>query len=225
MLLRDLGAIVLGYLLGSCPFAHWVTRWRTGLKIRHVGDGNVGARNVWHMVGPLWGSLVGLLDGVKGLAAVLIARLIGSSMAGELLAGPAAILGHWFPLFLHFQGGKGLSATLGVMLAWNPWSTLSGVAVLGIAQLFLRNLDRSIVLTAAAVIFLPPAFGYPWAIVPYNLLLFCALAVRKVIDLPHERRVWAASGWKDMPRSDWYASPAGSEEGVAGPAEGEKKAC
>jgi len=223
MLLRDVGAVALGYLLGSCPFAHWITRWRTGLRIRQVGDGNVGARNVFHIVGPTWGTLVGLLDGMKGLAAVLVARLLGGSLAAALLAGPAAVLGHWFPLFLRFQGGKGLATALGVMLAWSPWSTLVGVGMLGVAQFFLRNFDRSVVFGAATAIFLPPLFGRPWTLVLYNLVVFCALAVRKLIDLPHERRTWARSGWRDAPYSDWYDAPAGGAESASRPAESGKK--
>jgi len=204
MLLRDVGLVFLCYLLGSIPFAHILTRWRAGLRIREVGEGNVGARNVWHVVGPGWGALVGFLDGMKGLGAVLLAHWLGASPVGALLAGPAAILGHCFPLFLRFQGGKGVSTTLGVVTAWAPWSTLAGLAVFGVSQLFLRDFNRSIVFGVAAVILLPVAFGYPWTIGLYALLLFCALALKKRLDLAHERRVWAEAGWENGALPGWY---------------------
>lgn len=204
MTLTSFGAICFGYLLGSIPVAHIITRWRTGLNIRQVGDGNAGARNVWHVVGPGWGTLVAVLDAIKGATAVVLARLMGASPAGVVLVGPAAILGHAYPLFLHFEGGKGLATTVGILLAWTPISTLISLAVLVVGQLVLRNFDRTVVLVAATAIFSPLAFGQPWSFCLYALFLFCLLWVRKLHDLPHERRVWAQSGWEGVEQSDWY---------------------
>jgi glycerol-3-phosphate acyltransferase PlsY len=212
MLAWDVGAILLGYLLGSIPFAHLITSRRTGLAIREVGEGNAGARNVWHVVGPNWGLVVGLLDGLKGLGAVLLARALGASEAGALLAGPAAILGHAFPLFLHFQGGKGVATTAGVLMGWMPWSTLAGLVLFVVAQVLLHNFNRSIVVGVAAGILLPLVFGYPWTMAGYALLLFCSLALKKWLDLSHERRVWAASAWQGNARPGWYQEEAPVQE-------------
>lgn len=204
-------SILIAYLLGSIPVAHLVIRWRAGLDIRQVGDGNAGARNVWYVVGPRWGALVAALDAAKGLAAVPLADPLGAGSAGAFLAGPAAILGHAYPLLAHFNGGKGLATTFGILLAGMPLSTLAGAAVLMAAQLVLRNFDR-VVPFGAAVIFLPRLFGYPWSMTWYALALFVVLWMRKLHDLPHERRVWAASGWKGVDHSDRYAdSPANQE--------------
>ena len=133
---RDLIAVLLGYLVGSLPFAQLISRWRTGQDIRIVGSGNAGARNVWHAVGPAWGLMVGALDIGKGLAAVALARVMGASVVGALLSGPAAMLGHDFPVFHRFRGGKGLATAYGVLLAWVPYSTLVSMVLFALAQLF-----------------------------------------------------------------------------------------
>ncbi len=204
MFARDLVAIVAGYFIGAIPFAHLVTRLRTGRNIRHVGDGNVGARNVWHVVGPLAGAIVTVLDGLKGIAAVLLARALGASLTGELLAGPLAMVGHCFPVWLGFQGGKGVATLAGVALLWAPWSTITALGIVAVSQLFLHNMDRAIPIGAICGIFLPPVFGYPWTMTVYILALFVMVGLKKLLDLPHERRVWSQSGWKDVGRSDWY---------------------
>lgn len=201
---RDLLVILLGYLLGSVPFAHVVTRWRSHVNIREVGEGNVGSRNVWHVVGPGWGFLVGALDMAKGVGAVLLAQAAGASETAALLAGPATVAGHAFPVFLHFQGGKGVATTAGVVMAWMPVPTLMALALFGIAQLVLRDFNRSVVLGVVAAIFLPLAFGYPWTFSLYALTLFSSLALKKKLDQPHEHQVWAASGWEGQSRPGWY---------------------
>jgi glycerol-3-phosphate acyltransferase PlsY len=140
---------------------------------------------------------------------VLLARALGASLTGTLLAGPASILGHDFPLFTGFRGGKGLSTTVGVLLVWTPWSALIGLALFGLLQLILRNADRSIPFGAAAAIFLPPLFGHPWTTCLYALALFCMLWLRKLQDRRHQQRVWDASGWEGIAQSDWYGDAAG----------------
>ena len=145
-----------------------------------------------------------VLDGAKGLAAVLVARVLGASDIALLLAGPASIMGHAFPVFLRFRGGKGLATTVGILLAWAPWPTLTSLALLGLAQLWLHNFDRSIYVGSGAAILLPVVFGYPWTMSAYALGHFCMLWARKLQDRRHQQRVWSTSGWTDMEHSDWY---------------------
>lgn len=212
MMARDVAAVLFAYLLGSIPFAHLVTRWRTGFQIREVGEGNAGARNVWHVVGPLWGVLVCLFDIGKGLAAVVLARWLGASDVALFLTGPAAIVGHAFPLFLHFQGGKGVATTTGVVLAWAPWPAMIATTLFGLAQSLWRDFNRSIVVGVVAAILLPPFLGYPWTLSLYIMLLFCSLALKKWLDLEHERRVWAATGWEDGAQPGWHDTSAPGED-------------
>jgi len=210
---RDVTALLAAYLLGAIPFSYIIARWRTGLNIRQVGEGNVGARNVAHVVGMKWGMLAAILDGLKGLAAYLLARALNVPLPVLLLCGFAAVVGHDFSIFLHWQGGKGVAVSLGFLLGLLPHSTLAGVGVFGLAHLLMRDFNRSVVVGIAAVIFLPLALGYgPW-MTAYTLALFLSLAVKKIIDLPHERQVWAEHGWEGtMARPGWYREEQNADE-------------
>jgi glycerol-3-phosphate acyltransferase PlsY len=116
-------ALLVCYLLGSIPTAYWLVKWAKGMDIRAIGSGNVGATNVLRTVG-LWAGLaVFAIDILKGvIAAGLIPRwMLGASALGISLAcGLAAVLGHDFSCFLRFRGGKGVSTTIGVLLASAP---------------------------------------------------------------------------------------------------------
>ncbi|MBN1642624.1 MAG: glycerol-3-phosphate acyltransferase [Anaerolineae bacterium] len=200
-------AVVVGYLFGSIPFAHLVARWRGIPDLRRVGNGNIGARNVWHVVGPWWGVLVFALDAAKGAVPVLLSRALDASPTAIMLAGLAAVLGHDYPLYTRFRaGGKGLSATVGVLVAWMPLPGLVGVVVWGAAHALLRNLDRSTYAAAIAAIALPLAFGHPWWAALYALALFLLILVRKLQDRARQRRVWVSSGWGGVSRDDWYGA-------------------
>jgi glycerol-3-phosphate acyltransferase PlsY len=203
-LVADAAAVVASYLLGSIPLSQWIACWRGGIDLRSAGIGNAGARNVWHVVGPSWGLLAFLLDAGKGAAAVLFARAIGTSPLGGMLAGPAAILGHAFPIWRRFHGGIGLSTAVGILLVWTPLPALISLGIWLVAQLILRNLDRSLYLGAAAAIVLPGAFGHRWPTGAYALGLFLLLWALKLGACARQREVWRASGWAGVTRSDWY---------------------
>jgi len=204
MIGNDICILAMAYLLGSVPFAYIVTKWRTGLDIREVGEGNVGARNVWHVVGPTWGALVAVLDVSKGFLALQVARSLGASEVTLLWVGFALLLGHGFPVFLRGRGGKGVAVTIGFLLGLLPLSTLAGLAIFALAHLLFRDFNRSVNVGVAAIIFLPLAFGQsPWMVL-YVLSLFLWMGIKKTLDLPHEREVWARSGWKGDARPGWY---------------------
>lgn len=116
-------AALVGYLFGSVPTGLLIARLR-GIDIRTVGSGNIGATNVARTLGRTWGLLVLAIDAMKGLAPTYGAVHFGWS--GEL-AGLAAVLGHVFPVWLRFRGGKGVATGLGVFLALAP--VASAVAV------------------------------------------------------------------------------------------------
>jgi len=128
--------LAVGYLLGSVPFAVLVSRALRQADPRTYGSGNPGATNVLRGAGRLAAVLTLIGDAGKGALAVWLGRHVGS--AGETLAiacGAAAFVGHVFPIFLHFRGGKGVATFLGVLLAFEPWLGLAcctgwlGVAV------------------------------------------------------------------------------------------------
>jgi acyl phosphate:glycerol-3-phosphate acyltransferase len=106
--------VVLGYLLGSCPWGYWLVRLVKHEDIRTVGSGNIGATNVWRTYGRWLGAPVVLLDVLKGFVPALLGMLFVSPhhLAG-ITAGAAAMLGHWRPLFLRFAKGGKMVATCG----------------------------------------------------------------------------------------------------------------
>ena len=135
------------YLAGSVPFGLLVAKVFTGTDIRKVGSGNIGATNVARTLGAKWGVLVLLLDALKGLLPVLLIPPLFVSPESpafdhaRVLSGVATILGHMFPLWLGFRGGKGVATSLGVILVLGPWSTL--VVVIGFALTFLPRETRN----------------------------------------------------------------------------------
>jgi glycerol-3-phosphate acyltransferase PlsY len=108
--------IIAGYFLGSVPTAFIAARIIRGQDIRHLGDENAGAANVYRELGSRVGIVVGVIDAAKGAMAVLLARAFDMSPAVVMLAGLAAVIGHNWPFYLGFRGGRGVSTTLGILL-------------------------------------------------------------------------------------------------------------
>jgi glycerol-3-phosphate acyltransferase PlsY len=117
--LRGAIVVVAGYLLGALPFSVWIARAR-GVDVRRVGSGNPGATNVLRAAGRGPGLLALACDVAKGVAAVLLARLLGLSPAWWGWAALAAVCGHVFSVFLRFRGGKGVATAAGALAAVSP---------------------------------------------------------------------------------------------------------
>jgi glycerol-3-phosphate acyltransferase PlsY len=146
--------VAAGYLLGSVSFALWLVRWRTGTDIRDSGSGNAGATNVLRAHGKGLAIAVALLDVAKGAAAVFLVRLVTADPAYAAAAGFAAILGHVFPVFSGFRGGKGVATAVGAFLALAPLAMAACLAIF----LALVALTRYVSLgSVVAVVLLPPA--------------------------------------------------------------------
>src|SRR5467141_827604 len=118
------------YLLGSIPFGLLLTKLFGGGDVRKAGSGNIGATNVARVAGPLPGILTLLLDAAKGAAAVwLAARFSNESATWMMFAALAALIGHCFPVWLKFRGGKGVATAAGVFLMLSPLALLGSVIV------------------------------------------------------------------------------------------------
>jgi glycerol-3-phosphate acyltransferase PlsY len=120
--MRILVALVIGYLAGSIPFALLLTRSR-GVDLRRAGSHNVGAANVLRTTGVPRALMVMLLDAGKGALAVLVARLLTDDVTAVMAAGLAAIVGHVYPAWIGFRGGKGVAASAGVFAMLAPLAT------------------------------------------------------------------------------------------------------
>jgi glycerol-3-phosphate acyltransferase PlsY len=146
--------ILLAYLLGSVPFGLLVTRLAGLGDIRKIGSGNIGATNVLRTGHKSLAALTVLLDFGKGIVAVLLGGMMGSDMA--IFCGFGALLGHMFPVWLRFKGGKGVATAGGVLLALK-WEI--GVAAL-VAWLVVAAIFRYSSLAALAACIVAPAFTY-----------------------------------------------------------------
>lgn len=174
--------IVAAYLLGSVPFGIFVARAR-GVDIRKVGSGNIGATNVFRVVGKKWGLLTFFLDFLKGLAPTLTARLLFGDTAPvwvPLVCGCAAILGHNFSVFLKFTGGKGIATSGGVLLGAAPLAVLIGLLswaalTFGTGYVSVGSVGAAFVLAIAAW---PIYLSRGWAL-PAVLTLLGLLAIWK----------------------------------------------
>ena len=124
----EIVAIVFGYLLGSIPFALLLTR-RQGIELRNVGSRNPGAANVLRSAGIGRAVAVLLLDAAKGTVAVGAARVMSDDVAVATGAGLAAIVGHIYPVWCGFRGGKGVAASAGVFAVLAPLATLIAILV------------------------------------------------------------------------------------------------
>lgn len=122
--MKHLLVLLLSYLLGSIPFGLLIGRWWSKVDVRKYGSGNIGMTNVLRTVGYIPALFTLLGDGGKGLLAVLLAAEVTDNPFFALLAGTAAVIGHNWPVFLHFRGGKGVATAAGAVLAVRPWSGL-----------------------------------------------------------------------------------------------------
>lgn len=119
--------LAVGYLLGSVPFARLFTM-RAGVDLFSIGTGNPGAANVFRKVDKRLGAAVFFADGLKGAIPVVIAWLVGAPQELWIVAGAAAVVGHWYPIFNRFRGGAGLATSAGVVIALMPLAGTIGMA-------------------------------------------------------------------------------------------------
>ncbi len=137
-------AVLIGsFLLGAIPSAYLIARVTAGVDIRTVGDGNVGARNVYMSVGRWAGVAVAVFDIGKGAAAVVMARALGESEGLARAAGLAAVLGHDFTPFLNFHGGQGMAAILGIFALFYPWELAAALFVAAVVWVIAHHWDLS----------------------------------------------------------------------------------
>jgi glycerol-3-phosphate acyltransferase PlsY len=176
--------LAAAYLLGSIPFGLIFAKLFAGSDIRKSGSGNIGATNVARVVGPSAGILTLALDVAKGAAAVWLAgRFTGQSSTAMTLAGVAALIGHCFPVWLRFKGGKGVATALGVFLMLAPLAALGALLVFIVVSVVWRYVSLGSVSAAAAM---PLLMYFLWApghapplVVDFGTLFATALVIFK----------------------------------------------
>jgi len=169
--------VVLGYLLGSCPWGYWLVRLIKHEDIRRVGSGNIGATNVWRTYGRFFGVPVVLLDTLKGFIPALAGMLFVSPhhLAG-ICAGAAAMLGHWRPLFLRFaKGGKMVATCGGVFFGVAIWVALTAGGIWILTFLLLRYASLASIVAGIALPVFALVYGYPTSVVLFGFAAAAAI--------------------------------------------------
>jgi glycerol-3-phosphate acyltransferase PlsY len=170
-----LGLVVLGYLLGSCPWGYWLVRLIKHEDIRKVGSGNIGATNVWRTYGRWLGIPVVLLDVLKGFVPALLGVLFVSHLAG-IIAGAAAMLGHWRPIFLRFEKGGKMVATCGGVFFGVAFPVAISAGVVWLATfLIFRYASIASILAGIALPVFAVVWGYPLSVVLFGIAAAAAI--------------------------------------------------
>jgi acyl phosphate:glycerol-3-phosphate acyltransferase len=209
--LRSLiASAVLGYLLGSLPTAYLLVRWKTRADIRESGSGNVGTLNSYQVSRSYWlGLAVLLVDLAKGALAVFISqKIFGNGFDPASTAGIAAVIGHNYPLWLGFRGGRGLAPAAGALLVlgWPVvavWLLLWGGIYLLLREVNVANAAASLAILALALIlptsWLQELFGMdasPWSVRVFGVVLMAVILVRLIRPV---REYWKRTSGRGSP--------------------------
>jgi glycerol-3-phosphate acyltransferase PlsY len=160
--------VVAGYLAGSLTWGYWLVRIFRGEDVRTKGSGNLGATNVWRVYGARLGLPAMLLDTAKGFVPALVGTLVVGHGTG-VLAGAAAMLGHWRPLYLGFRrGGKMVATAGGAFLGVAPLVGLAGAGVWLAVFGLTRYASVASMLAASSLALWAWLFGYPWPVIAFG---------------------------------------------------------
>lgn len=143
--------LLAGYLLGSIVPGVLFVRLKRGEDIRRLGSGNVGATNVRRILGLPFALLTFAWDAFKGFLAFRLAHSLGMTPPLSIASGFAAFMGHLYPCFFHFRGGKGVATAFGILLAFDPWLARAALAVWGITLLLWRVAGAASLAAAATL--------------------------------------------------------------------------
>jgi len=184
--MNEILLLILAYLIGSIPTSVWVSKSLFGFDIREYGSGNAGATNAYRLLGPKWGTFVMIADMLKAIVAVKLAYFLHDSFEYELYLinmqvglGLAAVLGHIYPIWAKFKGGKGVATLFGMVLGIQPNVALCCVGVFILVLFLTRWVSLSSILAGIAFpIFILAIFNEPehvyraFAIIVGVLILF-----------------------------------------------------
>ncbi|HUV75210.1 MAG TPA: glycerol-3-phosphate acyltransferase [Dehalococcoidales bacterium] len=180
MVINAIIAIVVGYLLGSIPFAYIAGRLKKGVDIRQVGGGNLGTLNTLREIGLLPGLAVLIADIAKGSLTVLIAQWLDLSLIWIFVAGFACVVGHVWPVFLKFKGGRGAATTIGVFLGLVPPEAAISLAIIVIIIIVTSNFRLAIIIGLAFLPLIVWQLNGSVMLIAYSLALPVFLVIRNL---------------------------------------------
>jgi len=177
--------VIIGYLLGSIPTAYIVSRVRGGIDIRTIGSGNMGGANVMREIGTREGVFVGLFDIAKGAGAILIAQGLNISELWIFGTGFAAVVGHSFPVFAGFRGGRGSATIIGIFLVLAPMATLVTLVVVAIPFFTSRKFGGAIIIGFGLLPLFIWLLEGSLSLVRYALVVDLFMLIRALPDIKH----------------------------------------
>jgi glycerol-3-phosphate acyltransferase PlsY len=190
--MNELLLIILAYLIGSIPTSLIISRTQFNIDIRDYGSGNAGATNTFRVLGSRWGTFVMIMDMLKGLIAVKLALLLPYYIENEfertnfqIGLGLAAVLGHIFPIWAEFRGGKGVATLFGLIIAISPWTALSCIGVFLLVLYLTRFVSLSSILASLAFpVFILIVFNVDN--IAYRIF---AIAVALLVIMTHQKNI------------------------------------
>jgi glycerol-3-phosphate acyltransferase PlsY len=180
--------IVIAYLLGSIPWSIWIGKMFYGIDVRDYGSGNAGATNTMRVLNPKVGLLVLILDALKGFAAVSLVFLTSQyygHVGTMVLLGIASVIGHIFPVFAHFKGGKGIATLMGMIIAIHPEAASLSILTFIVCFFLFRIVSLSSILAA---------FSFPvWLIFRFHVdsktLILFSFSVVLLVLITHQKNI------------------------------------
>lgn len=183
---------LIAYLIGSVPTAVWVSQRFFSIDIRDYGSGNAGATNVYRVLGPKWGTLVMIGDMLKGVLAVQLVFLFpdyepeGMAFQNlQTLLGLAAVIGHIFPIWADFRGGKGVATIFGMVLGISPLTAVGCVSIFSLVLYLTRFVSLSSILASISF----PVFILVVFNVENPLYRVFAITVALLVLLTHQKNI------------------------------------
>jgi glycerol-3-phosphate acyltransferase PlsY len=195
-------SVILAYLLGAIPLSYLVARWKKGIDIREVGSRNMGAMNTFYSVGFGWGLVVLLFDLGKGALAVALADLLATVFdtshaavfVTQMLNGLAVVIGHAYPVFLRFRGGKGGAAAIGVLVYLMPWLAPVFLGIFAVLLLITKVPTVSYGLTFISAPFVAGFWYHVWEWALFSVVLVLFPGIRYIPRLTEMRS--KAGSWR-----------------------------
>lgn len=199
MFMTALVTVVAAYLIGSINFAVIFAKAFLKKDVRELGSGNAGATNVMRNAGALPGALTFLCDALKGFVASLMGKLIfdyvgtvsdevwAIGIYGAYACGLACMLGHVFPIFFQFKGGKGVATSVGIFAICSPWSILIGLGVFAVSLIIFRMVSLSSLTATVVVVVCTIIFSNEYVSLLPQVLLTVAMAL--IIIIKHKENI------------------------------------
>ncbi len=186
MAIESILLIIGAYLLGSVPAAYLVARWSRGIDLRQYGSGSIGVSNLWQSTSKWIAMPIILFDLGKGIIIVWAAQLLGLGITQQVAVGLATIVGHNWPVFLRFSGGRGVLTTLGVVLILPsinnlvPWEAIIALAITAIGLFAFHNIPLGVGIGVTTMPLVSWGFAEPLPITLGFLAMFLIIVIRRL---------------------------------------------